>query len=129
SNYQQVINLAADEGGGQGFVTEMASAASPLSEVIFSAGEDSYWQSLRAADWSNQPAQLLAQIIDTYSTFDPNTFSMIAWDGVPEVVRAHVPLPDGVTVQDVLSCARCYFNSADPIVGFDSAAFLAAMED
>lgn len=29
SNYQQVINLAADEGGGQGFVTELASPPPP----------------------------------------------------------------------------------------------------
>jgi hypothetical protein len=128
SNYQQVINLAADEGGGQGFVTELASPSSPLAEVVFSKRDESAWQSMRSTDWSTRHGDLIIQAISTYSVFSQSTFSLVPWDGMSDVIRAHVPLPNGVTLQDLLSCPSCYFNRTNTIDGFDPAAFLAAIE-
>ncbi|HEY8428811.1 MAG TPA: DUF2330 domain-containing protein [Sandaracinaceae bacterium] len=119
SNYNDVVNAAADQAGGQGFVTEMAGSAAPLADVIYTPFERDRWRSIRNASWEGREGGLLATVLGTFAPFD----------GMRDALAATLPLPPDVTVDDVLSCVFCIFDSSTAdIDGFDPAAFLAAVE-
>jgi hypothetical protein len=117
--YDDVVNEAANQAGGQGFVTEMAGDAAPLAESIFAEWERSNWDSLAAADWTNREGELLNTVINTYG----------GYDGFRDALAAHLTLPEGVTIDDVLGCLGCTFGwDTMDVPGFEPAAFLAAVE-
>ncbi|HXK16414.1 MAG TPA: DUF2330 domain-containing protein [Polyangiaceae bacterium] len=98
ATYNQVVTEAADDAGGQGFVTEQAGPTSALSNVIWSTGEEQQWQSLQAlAAGSSQAYMQAAQL---YAQFD----------GFWDVVAAHVTLPAGVTLDQLKQCPYCNQN-------------------
>ncbi len=119
-NYDDVVTRAANEAGGQGFVTEMAGATAPLAEGIYSSYERESWRSTASTDWTNREGELLANVTGTYGY----------WDGMRDVIEATLPTPSGVTVDELLSCVSCYYpwDTAD-IAGFDPSAFLASVEE
>jgi hypothetical protein len=129
SNYNQVVNLAADEAGGQGFVTEMANPTDVLSNVVFADFEDAAWQEIRAADWSAARASLLQTMANQFSTRSQTTFANVPWDGLSDVFRAHLTLPEGVTAEEVMSCVSCYFVDEESLAALNIPAFLAAIEE
>lgn len=122
ANYNDVVTQAANEAGGQGFVTEMAGAASPLADTIFAPWERSDWSSTQAADWTGREGELLNRVINSYAGFD----------GMRDVLAATVPLPPdrpGTTYEDLLSCIGCYYDwSEADIAAFEPATFLASVE-
>jgi hypothetical protein len=121
-NYNDVVTEAANQAGGQGFVTEMAGAAEPLAETIFASWESTQWESLRTTDWTGREGEMLQSVFGTFSQHD----------GIRDVLAATVPLPadvPGITYDDLAACVSCYYDWTDAdIEGLTPAAFLAAMQ-
>lgn len=119
STYDDVVNEAANQAGGQGFVTEMAGAAAPLADTIFQPWERDAWTALRGGTWTGREGELLSTAVGQLGSLD----------GVREAIAATVPVPAGATMEDLLACVGCYYDwSVTDIDGFDPAAFLAALE-
>jgi Uncharacterized protein conserved in bacteria (DUF2330) len=97
ANYNNVVIAAADEAGGQGFVTEFASASSALAEAIWSTPEENDWQALKA---QLGPAAPSASIVAA-------VYQLSAWDGFWEVFRKHVSWNPNVSFADVQACPAC----------------------
>jgi MYXO-CTERM domain-containing protein len=107
-NYNQVVTAAADDAGGQGFVTEMAGATATLGNVVWSEGDEQQWQSVRG----KSGAELLNIAFSMYS----------GYDGFWDAVQAHVAYPEGTTLDQIKQCPNCYEAAPD-------AAFSVALEE
>jgi hypothetical protein len=114
SNYNDVVIAAADDAGGQGFVTEFAAPSAQLGELIWSSSEEQNWQQIRSAQ---------------YGSFDEIFSTLYAWyseyDGFWDAIRATVTLADGVAFEDFRACPSCYSQQAQ----FSPSALFQAMED
>lgn len=94
-NYNEVVSLAANEAGGQGFVTEFAGPAERFHDVV-----DPGFESLQPSDLSGATMDAaLQQIANQYG----------AYDGFTRVFGEHVTLREPLTVDDFLLCSSCYF--------------------
>ncbi len=120
SNYAQAINIAADESGGQGFVTEFAGASSAFVETVFSSEEEAIWQEIQDTDWAGREGELISLIMNNYRGFD----------GILDVITDQLPLPQDVTPEDYLGCFFCYEDlfQGEEIEGFDPVTAIAALE-
>jgi hypothetical protein len=114
SNYDQVVTAAADDVGGQGFVTEFAGASATLGQVVWSDGEEQAWQQLRTAQYSSFD-ELFSTLYNSYVSFD----------GFWDAVRATVTLPANVPFPDFQLCPSCYSGQ----VQFSPSALFQAMDD
>jgi len=110
ATYNQVVTEAADDAGGQGFVTEQAGPTSALANVVWSTGEEQQWQRLQALPAGD--TQSYNQAVQLYAQFD----------GFWEVVTDHVALPPGVTLDQLKQCPYCTQNLVA------DAGFVAALE-
>lgn len=113
SNYDQVVTEAADDAGGQGFVTEFAGPSSQLADVVWQASEESDWLSVKNA---------------TYFSFD-SVFDAVyqryqSWSGFWDAVRRSVTLDANVSFDDFRRCPGCYSEQ----VSFSPVALLDAIE-
>jgi hypothetical protein len=113
SNYSDVVTAAADEAGGQGFVTEFAGGSGALANVVWSTDDESSWQRLRATQFQSFQ-DLFGTTYDGYQ----------AYDGFWDAVRTTVTLPEGVTFEDFQLCPNCYTG-----VSLQPAAYMRALED
>jgi hypothetical protein len=132
STYDAVVTAAADEAGGQGFVTEYAGAG----EAFISAIEPQPSDVDRAL--ATDPAY--TELRDVLSII---TAQLGTYDGFIEAASAHLLLREGVSVEEFVSCAYCYFeggevgggvvlepaSESDPIFGTDMDAFRAALTE
>jgi hypothetical protein len=98
SNYEDVVTAAADEGGGQGFVTEFAGASARLQNVVWPDFEEEQWQYFRDGLYSTSPDELFLQSYYQYGEYD----------GFWDTARANVRVLDDVTFEDFQSCPDCY---------------------
>jgi MYXO-CTERM domain-containing protein len=112
SNYNDVVTAAADEAGGQGFVTEYAQPGTALQNRVWFDFEESDWKSFLV-----QAANLTADDL-----FIQSVYGYSQWDGFWDVVRKQVQLPAGRTLLDVQDCPDCYRGY------IPSADFLTALE-
>ena len=118
STYNDVVTRAANEAGGQGFVTEMAGQASPLADAILPPWIIDGWTDILATDWTDREGALINDVLQTYA----------GMDGTRDVVANHVELPKNVTVDDLLACPGCYIAYDEPVVrGLEPDDFLADM--
>jgi MYXO-CTERM domain-containing protein len=88
-SYPQVVSLAADQAGGQGFVTEMAGPSTALSNTVYTATD--------AATWSNLNTQTFADPLDLIWAAN-NSYR--GWDGWKDAIAAAVTLPQGASLDD-----------------------------
>lgn len=96
-NYNDVVTAAADESGGQGFVTEFAGPSDRLANTIWSQYDEQNW-----AFVSDRQYMSFSELFDyTYSMYG-------SWDGFWDTVEATVSLPDGVSFTDFKICPYCY---------------------
>ncbi|MBX3246906.1 MAG: DUF2330 domain-containing protein [Myxococcales bacterium] len=119
-SYDALVTEAANQAGGQGFVTEMSGPSRPLAEVIFGAGERERWEALRASP--SNDVELVGAVVRDFGTFD----------GMRDVLEGNVPLPAGVSVDALLGCVSCVNLDPDgdgAIEGFDRAGLFAAMDE
>ncbi len=125
ANYPQVVGSAADEAGGHGFVTELATPTEGLvapPELPTELRDMEAWVGFDAASAIRRALDLL--------TVAPASFASPPrhYDGVRDVVDALVPRPEGVTVDDVLGCADCVLTPGD-LEDFDLRVFLEALDE
>jgi hypothetical protein len=96
-NYDSVVTAAADDIGGQGFVTEFAGDSTSLGKVVWSDSEEQDWQSVKS------------QVFSSFQElFDATYFRYSSFDGFWDAVGASIVLPSGVTMEDFQSCPQCY---------------------
>jgi MYXO-CTERM domain-containing protein len=136
ATYNDVVIAAADEAGGQGFVTEQAGPAGNFTEAAYASWEEQNWDSLRTGQF---------ETLEQFFQSATNVFG--TYDGFIDVIRdaETVPLRDGATAEQFVGCVSCYFQidvpvrneaypptpfdpETDPIVGLSVTAFLAEME-
>ena len=117
--YNDVIIAAADEAGGQGFVTEQAGAAGEFSEAIYASWEQDQWQRLRTGSFGSM-LEYLEAAAGAFGTYDG--FADLIAD--PEAL----PLREGATPEQFRQCIACYFatdvavrNEAYPSTDYDPA--------
>jgi hypothetical protein len=89
SNYDEVISAAADEAGGQGFVTELAGDSAVLEGRVYSASEDQRWRGFTRQAFETG-LDALAEARARY--FDSDTFR--------DVVCDSLTLAEGYTCDD-----------------------------
>jgi len=97
SNYNDVVTAAADDAGGQGFVTELAGPTSTLANVVWGPNDDATWTTVKSRTYSS-----FDDVINTTLTYYGS------FDGYWDAVQAVITLPDGVTFDDFKSCPSCY---------------------
>jgi hypothetical protein len=114
SNYNAVVTAAADEAGGQGFVTEMAGSTDTLENAIWTLAEEQQWMQFRNTVWQSF-SQLFQNANARYGSY--NGF----WDAV----RGTVILPSGVPFEDFKACPTCYESSIE----FSPTEFYTALEE
>lgn len=112
SNYDSVVTAAADDAGGQGFVTEFAGSTGTLSQTVWSSSEEDQWNSIRSYG-NTSPLNVFYSSLDAYSGLD----------GFWEAVRATVRLPEGVSFEQFQACPWC-----ETAFELDPAAYLEAIE-
>lgn len=117
ATYNDVVTAAADDAGGQGFVTEQAGPAMAFAEAMFPSWEQSQFDDLRTSNFQSLE-QFLQQAILSFGSFD----------GMLDVLSdpAVVPLREGATPDALMACVSCYFqhdvavrNDAYPSTEFD----------
>ena len=77
SNYNQVVVAAANEAGGQGFVTERAGPSSDYDAVVISEFERDDWEALRTS----------ASALTRLELLDESSRRFGGWDGYDEMVE------------------------------------------
>ena len=119
SNYDAVVTQAANEAGGQGFVTEMAGDASPLEDALWQEFEQNQWDGIAAADYTGRHDQLISDSLRFQS-----------FDGALDVYRRHLDVPEGLDGDVFYACIGCYLDRlGSDIEGFDPAAFVTDFEE
>jgi MYXO-CTERM domain-containing protein len=113
SNYNSVVIDAANDAGGQGFVTEFAGASSTLKNMIWSTSDDQSWTYFKG------------RVYQSFSDFFTSAYGQYgSWDGFWDATRSAVTLPDGVAFDDFKLCPTCYAAQLQ----FSPSAYLAALE-
>ena len=113
SNYDQVVTQAADQAGGQGFVTEFAGRASQLANTVWTDFDESDWQRIKGATYFGFNEMFEA----VYSPYQ-------GWSGFWDAVRRVVVLPETVNFEDFKRCPGCYSQG----LSFSPTEFFAAIE-
>ncbi len=118
ANYDDVVTLAANEAGGQGFVTEHAGAAAPLGDSLWFDWEANQWASITGSDWTNREGQLVGQL---------SNFMQL--DGVREALEEHLTVPAGIPEDQFWGCVSCYIDTSTPdIEGLEPAALIEQLQ-
>ena len=154
ATYNQIVNRAAMEAGGQGFVTEMSGSTAGFGEVVYPTWRQQRWASFfRGGGWvssglpggggdggfgildsgqggsgSDGGSGLDAGAGGRALLLLQAALSYGQWDGFVEVVNDFVPRPSGVSLSSFTRCFNCYYGPTDVIPGFDEDAFLDAIE-
>ncbi len=118
SNYINVINRAADESGGQGFVTELAAPSSRVQDVVWGPFDQANFEDLTEQNWSGREGELMSRLS-----------SYTAWDGLADAFRQHEVLTAEIDADSLASCPSCWFGWNESIAGLDAAALLQDVED
>ncbi len=117
-SYDKVITEAANEAGGQGFVTELAQPASRFATILRPTQDD-------------LDRALGEDFADLQSVLGMITRQLANYDGFLDVASEHLSLRAGVSIQDFVMCSDCYFeggiSQADPIHSTDLTEFRAAL--
>jgi hypothetical protein len=103
SNYEQLLKEAADQAGGQAFITEYAGPTSMLRNLLYQAGQ----YNLPAIAGAQDPPSAL-DLIGAQNF--PRDNSLLA------ILRLHIPMPDslrtmGITERDFYNQLRFYWST------------------
>jgi RNAse (barnase) inhibitor barstar len=112
-NYEQVVNEAADDAGGNGFVTEFAGPTSQLASVVWQDFEEQTWQQVKGGTY-----------FDFESLFQTVYSNYVNLDGFWDALRRTVTLPDDISFDDFKLCPTCYSDDLE----FSPTALMAAIE-
>ena len=109
--YDAVVGAAADESGGQGFVTEYAQPSERSNELVVQDDE--------SATFERVSTQQLRDFLGAHAR-GGRGFS--TWDGFEEAVDAALTRPESLSVAEYLGCPECYEDDAN--VTLDHARFI-----
>jgi MYXO-CTERM domain-containing protein len=97
SNYDDVVTAAADDAGGQGFVTELAAPADTLASAVWSPRDEQLWTSNRTRAYAS-----FSEALDTFDAY----YSGL--DGYWDALKALVTLPSTLSWEQFEQCPNCY---------------------
>lgn len=116
--YNQVVTAAADEAGGQGFVTELARGTDNGAFARGLASESLIIENFRRTADALSDANLIRDTLRNFASFAVGNFGgpfasrpsgmRVTLDGVADVVATTLKLPAGVTAEDVIAAPECY---------------------
>jgi hypothetical protein len=109
SNYRQVVTAAADEAGGQGFVTEMAGDSKKLDQLVFPNYQQQQWMQFS-----------LQTFADGYDMMQQASSQYRGWDGLKDAMCGALTLPSGLTCDTFVRNPAMYRS----MVQIDSTKFL-----
>ena len=113
SNYNSVVIEAANDAGGQGFVTEFAGTSATLAAQIWTANDALNWNSFKS------------RVYQSFGEFFQQAYKLYgAWDGFWDATRTAVTLPAGLAFEDFKLCPNCYADK----IQVSPAAYLAELE-
>jgi hypothetical protein len=146
-SYNDVIIAAADEAGGQGFVTEQSTDAGRFRSVILPEFMQVEFDNLRSGQFSTLES-FFESVVEFGTFYDPTTYRASAYDGLLDTLSDAdlLPLREGATPEQFAACVACYFAVdvpvrndlypstpydpvTDPILQVDVAAFLDGLEE
>jgi MYXO-CTERM domain-containing protein len=113
--YPQVVSLAADQAGGQGFVTEMAGPSTALSNMVYTSSDAATWTNLNTQTFTD-PLDLIWAANNSYR----------GWDGWKDAIAAAVTLPQGASLDDFGRNPNAYRGM--PGFSVNAAVFLAQLD-
>jgi hypothetical protein len=114
SNYNDVVVAAADDAGGQGFVTEFSGPSSTLANAVWTPNDEQQWSFVKTGPY----ASFSALFDTTFGTYG-------AWDGYWDAIASAVTLPADVAFADFKLCPTCYSER----VQYSPAELIAALEE
>ena len=114
ANYNQVVIAAANEAGGQGFVSERAGPSTDYEDLLIFDFERADWEAL----------QMSVDVLSVSELLSESSFRFAGWDGYRALVDRFIP--DGVDVDEFLRCPTC---NAAAVEGLDKQAFVDALGD
>ncbi|HEY0464696.1 MAG TPA: DUF2330 domain-containing protein [Polyangiaceae bacterium] len=110
-NYNTVVSEAANDAGGQGFVTELAGPTDSLAGRIWTSPDQANWDEL-----------LRSSGLDG-TTFFRRALSLFGqWDGFWDATRISVTSPENPSLDALKACPACYtiqVSSADYLAQLD----------
>lgn len=128
--YNEVIIRAADEAGGNGFVTEQAGPAGDFAQNVFPDWKEEQFAQLRTGEFASmqdflEMAQAVAQshFYPSFSGFGGPlgdaavSIGQNQYDGFMDVLGDPeiVPLREGATAEQLNACVSCYFQVDVPV--------------
>ncbi|MEL6181053.1 MAG: DUF2330 domain-containing protein, partial [Myxococcota bacterium] len=99
-SYNNVINVAADEAGGQGFVTEFAGPSEPLANLFTTSNNDPCIPSFPTSD--NLDAQTIASVVRSTLSICRDT------TGIGQSLRQALPPEDMQDISGFTTCIRTW---------------------
>ncbi len=114
TNYGDVVTQAANEAGGQGFVTEFAGESAGFEDVIYPEFIANQWEDIQGLTGF----QLLRQSASLFQ----------GWDGFNDVILAEVTKPADVSDEDWNANPVNYIFSGSGDLSVDSASFINRMQ-
>ncbi|MEM7448556.1 MAG: DUF2330 domain-containing protein [Myxococcota bacterium] len=117
--YNAVVTAAADEAGGQGFVTEMAGSVRDVADAVFPGIETAALEQARGQAGSDA---------DNASIVSELLAALAGADGLLDAVESSIPLAEGVSAGDLVGCPFCTSDFIDQSADFDLDAFLNEVE-
>lgn len=112
-NYDALVTAAADEAGGQGFVTELGGPASQYRDKVWASVDDEALMLVTGQSYEDG-VDAVVNAQTTYGT----------WDGWSDAVAGATVLPDGVSIEAFLRDPGAYRGEAR----VDTAKFLRLLE-
>jgi hypothetical protein len=107
-NYNQVVVAAANQAGGQGFVSERAGPSEDYDNVIILDFERNDWEALQLGAAALTPLEVIGE----------SSLRFGGWDGYRALLERF--LPESMDVDEYLACPPCH---PEAIEGLDTQAF------
>jgi Uncharacterized protein conserved in bacteria (DUF2330) len=114
SNYNALVIEAANDAGGQGFVTEYSDAASTLARTVWTDSEEANWQSFTEGTYGS--------FEDMYRAAEQNWSN---YDGYIDALEQGVTLSASVSREDFRACPGCYVDQVE----FSPSKLVTALEE
>ena len=114
SNYDAVVSAAADQAGGQGFVTELGGPASQYRDKVWSPLDDETFTTVSTQSYADGIDAIVAA-----------TSYYAGWDGWNDAIQAATSLPDGVSIADFVRNPEQYRG----VAGVDATKFFQRLDE